>query len=252
VANLDAGWLKSINYFKEIPSTQDYAMEMARSGAEEGTLVVSETQGSGRGRKGSAWFSPKGGLWFSFILRPELAQLYIPTLSLSMGLAVCRGIERLTGLDVSIKWPNDIYLENRKLAGVLADMEADSGKVRYVVIGVGINTNVDTSDYLPELKGNIVSLAEAGHSVDNLELMGLVLEEAGKIYGVFKESGFGRIIGDIKHRCRMLGKTIKVTDRSFGKTIQGQAFDITERGGLLIRSDSGIMMEMFSGSAEVL
>lgn len=252
MANPETGWVKNINYFKDIPSTQDYAIGLARSGAEEGTLVVSETQSSGKGRRGSAWASPKGGLWFSFVLRPEMEQMMAPALSLSMGLAVCSGIQRLTGLEVSIKWPNDICIGKKKLAGVLADMETGDGKVKHVVIGVGINTNIKTGDLPPELRESAVSLSSAGCIVDNLALMGLVLEEAGRIYGIFKKTGFSPILEDIKLRCPMLGRAVRVTERSFGKVVQCAAVDITAKGGLLVKTDSGIMMEMFAGSVEVL
>ena len=106
---MKAKWIKDIQYFEELPSTQDYALDLARQGAQGGTLVLAQRQTKGRGRKMNSWFSPAGGLWFSLILRPGMVPLYIPTLNLGMGLAVVRGVKKITGIPASLHWPNDIY-----------------------------------------------------------------------------------------------------------------------------------------------
>ena len=250
--NLDVSWVKSINCFQELPSTQDLALQLAKEGAEEGTLVVSEAQNSGRGRRGSRWFSPKGGLWFSFILKPAMAVDPAAALNLGIGLAVIRALKKTAGIDTLIKWPNDILCGGKKLGGIIADAGTGKEGPIYIVAGIGINTNVPAEDFPPELRDSAVSLQGLGRSVDNLELMGSILEETGRMYTVFTRDGFGPILAEVKKNCYTIGKRIRVPGAGNYGTLTGKAADISKKGGLILKTDAGDIKEIFTGNVETI
>ena len=250
--NLDVSWVKNINYFQELPSTQDLALQLAKEGAEEGTLVVSEAQNSGRGRRGSSWFSPKGGLWFSFVLRPAVTADPAAALILGIGLAVIRAIKKTAGFDALIKWPNDILCGGKKLGGIIADAGTGKEGPVYVVAGIGINTNVPADAFPPQIRDTAVSLQGLGRSADNLELMGRILEETGRMYGVFARDGFGPILSEVKKNCYTIGKRIRVSGAGSYGTLTGMAADISRKGGLLLKTDAGDLIEVFSGNVEMI
>jgi BirA family biotin operon repressor/biotin-[acetyl-CoA-carboxylase] ligase len=252
VISLDTSWVKGINYFRELPSTQELALKLAKEGAEEGTLVVSESQSRGRGRRGNSWFSPKGGLWFSFILRPAVPVSRLAALNLGMGLAALRGIKKLADADVSVRWPNDIQCAGRKLGGIIADAGPCPGRAACAVIGIGINTNIAMKDFPAGLRESAVSLQELGYTVDNLELLGRVLEEAGTVYRVFCAKGFAAIAGEVKKSCSTIGRKVRVAGPGAGQPAEGEALDITGNGGLLLKTVSGETKEIISGCLEII
>lgn len=252
--NLKSDWIKDVNYFMELPSTQDHAIALARSGAAEGTLVISEVQTRGKGRRSAGWHSPVGGLWFSFVLRPSVAPAGITMLSLGMGLSVLRAVKKTTGLDVCIKWPNDIFLEGKKAGGILIDMESVSGRCEYVVTGVGLNTNVNTSEFPQELKEKVSSFCEAaGRTVDNMKMLAAILKETEKVYGLFKAGKVSCVLEDVKKHCFITGRKVRLagTDGDNGFA-EGRAKGISEKGGFLLELDGGEIKEFFSGSLEIL
>lgn len=246
-------WIKDVQYFEELTSTQDYALSLAEKGAQEGTLVISERQTKGRGRRMNSWISPSGGLWFSLVLRPGKVPFYIPALNLGVGLAVVRGIKKIAGIPVSLRWPNDIYFNEKKLGGILVEMGAKGDFLEFVVIGVGLNTNINPDDFAPAIRERATSVRnEIGNSVDNFSLLEEILSEFEKVYETFKRKGFQPILKDIKENCSLLGRRISVTDGEEKLPIEGQALDIGENGALLVRLDSGAVTRVLSGRVEVM
>ncbi|MBI5355599.1 MAG: biotin--[acetyl-CoA-carboxylase] ligase [Candidatus Aenigmarchaeota archaeon] len=154
---------------KSLPSTNTYAKKLAGDG--KNAVVVALTQTRGRGRNGKKWFSPKGGLWFSVILRPKSPNLIQAIASL----AVLRSIKKL-GLKPKIKWPNDVYINGRKISGVLSE-SSFSGKLDYVVVGIGINANFALKMLPKELRKASTTLADEGVFIGTMELLDLVLLE---------------------------------------------------------------------------
>jgi BirA family biotin operon repressor/biotin-[acetyl-CoA-carboxylase] ligase len=143
---------KDIHYFKEVDSTNDVAKYLAENGAEEGTVVVAEIQNRGKGRRGKTWISPPGGVWMSIILRPDIPTSKAPQLTLVTGVAVAETLKKELKLDVGIKWPNDILIGNKKVCGILTEVNASVNKVNYVIVGIGIDMNVDVPLFPPELQ----------------------------------------------------------------------------------------------------
>ena len=143
LSRLETAWAGcEIVYFNETDSTNRQARMLAGDGARHGTLVIADTQSAGRGRRGRGWISPAGeGIFMSLIVRPDVPPSQVAKMSLTLALAVAKAIERVTGLDARIKWPNDIVIGGRKICGLLLEMDATAKKVKSIVAGVGINVH---------------------------------------------------------------------------------------------------------------
>jgi BirA family biotin operon repressor/biotin-[acetyl-CoA-carboxylase] ligase len=161
-----------LHHFSVLASTSSLALALARQGAEQGTVVQADSQTGGRGRNGRQFCSPPGGLYFSLILRPELAPADFPLLTLAAGVGLSRGISKTAGIRPQLKWPNDLYLEGRKLGGILTESgPLRAGLPEFVVVGVGINAAAPPEQFPPELRGRIITLAEAGAELSSADLL---------------------------------------------------------------------------------
>ncbi len=175
-------------------STNRVAMEMAESGAPHGTVVVADAQTAGRGRMGRRWLSPAGkNLYVSLLLRPSVPTVEAPTLALVAGVALADAVEAV-GVPATLKWPNDLYCGGRKAAGILAEMASDPDGVRHVVIGVGLNVNVEEADFPPDLRGTATSLRIcAGRAFRRVDLLARLLDAFGARYAEFLGGGFASL-----------------------------------------------------------
>jgi BirA family biotin operon repressor/biotin-[acetyl-CoA-carboxylase] ligase len=136
-----AGWGRPFFYFEETTSTQEEAKSRAARGLEAGALFIAGRQTAGRGRLGRTWESPAGGLWYSLVLRPEMPPAAVPSLTLVAALDWALTLQDATGLDAKVKWPNDVWVGKRKVAGILTEMSSEADRVHWVVLGVGLNVN---------------------------------------------------------------------------------------------------------------
>ncbi len=223
---------------QRVASTSDLAKELARSGEEEGSVVAAEEQTRGRGRVGRAWLSPRGGLWFSLILRPSIAPHEAPRITLAFGAAVAKTLRRLYHLDASIKWPNDVLIGERKVCGILTEVEAELDVLTFLVAGVGINANNSTRSFPEEIRKGATSLREElGRSVDRNELLAELLNEFERSYEVFLKSGKGSLLMDWQDLCSTLGRKVRIlTPR---ETLEGEAVAIDREGALLVKTSTG-------------
>ena len=240
---------KNIIFLREVGSTNDLAKELAGYGAVEGTVVVAETQTAGRGRLDRGWVSPKGGLWFSVVLRPELKPAEAVGLVFVAGLAVAEVLRKLYGLKVETKWPNDVLVKGRKVCGILTEMNTTGEKVNYVIVGVGVNANFDVKKAFPEdLKTVATSLEnELGRKVRLEELFRALLEKLENIYGLFLEEGFGPVLGKWKTYAGFLGCQVEVASRT--EKWVGLALDVENDGALIMRLEDGTVKRVFVGDA---
>jgi BirA family biotin operon repressor/biotin-[acetyl-CoA-carboxylase] ligase len=237
---------KDIHYFKEVDSTNDVAKYLAENGAEEGTVVVAEIQNRGKGRRGKTWISPPGGVWMSIILRPDIPPSKAPQLTLVTGVAVAETLKKELKLDVGIKWPNDILIGNKKVCGILTEVNASINKVNYVVVGIGIDMNVDVPLFPPDLQKGATSLKnELDTEINGAILVQKFLLNLEKLYNQFTDGKFP----DILNEWRFLSKTIgsKVEVRTRGKTIRGDAVGINKDGILILELDDGSLRKIISG-----
>ena len=234
-------------WYPDVPSTNDLAAALAEGGAREGCVVVANAQSGGRGRQGRTWVSPPGaGLYVSAVLRP--AEHAVPLLTIAAGVAVADGIHAATGLAPDLKWPNDVFVGGRKVAGVLA--EASSSAVRadlqvgpnrgieYVVLGFGIN--VMPAVYPAEVAVRATNLEEElGRAVDRGLLLAECLCGLAARYGDLQRGRIDAVVAAWRGRAAsMLG--CRVQWNAAGGTIEGVADDIDDTGALVVRTHAGL------------
>lgn len=226
-----------------VDSTMNAAFQLAFEGAVEGALICSESQAKGKGRLGRQWKSPaRKGIYASIILRPEFHPSDVARITLLSAVAVCEAVRKFSGIQAVIKWPNDLLVGNKKLAGILMELSAEMDSVRFVIVGIGINVNTPLS-LLPL---NATSLKnETGQKYSRVGLLQEVLRCLESWYGILKKHGFAPVAKKWKEFSSMIGRDICIEDA--GKKIKGKAVDIDEYGRLMIRTDSGMMIKKMSG-----
>ncbi len=261
---------KKIYHFREIDSTNDFAIELARKGIEEGTVVVAEIQTKGKGRLGREWSSPFGGLWISIILRPKILPTQAPRMTVIAALGVAKTIKELYSLDAFIKWPNDVLIWSRpetirangrirkkesrvfkKVCGILTEMGAEQDTVNYVVIGIGANLNIDIRKFPIEFRKDATSIEkELGRKIDRVEFTRRMLEEIENFYLLFKKRGFAPILREWKKISATLGRRVKAV--SGRRIIEGKAIDIDSDGALIIRTEEGKKERILAGDVTLM
>lgn len=232
---------RSVRYYQSTLSTMDDAAEWARSGAEDGAVVVAETQTASRGRLGRRWVSDTGNLYFSVLFRPDVAAL--PLLSPLASVAVARSIRQVVGLYPAVKWPNDITIDGRKVAGVLAESTMSGARIERAIVGIGVNVALDVSSD-PEIATTATSLNDlADPEVDRSELLRCILRHMDALYLDLRR---GRSpIQEWRRWLDTLGQRVVVTHH--GVSNGGVAEDIDEHGNLMLRTDEGQLLTLTAG-----
>ncbi|MCD8004535.1 MAG: biotin--[acetyl-CoA-carboxylase] ligase [Oscillospiraceae bacterium] len=234
-----------------VDSTNNYAKRLANEGAPHGTVVLAEAQLGGRGRQGNSFSSPAGkGLYLSAILRPELEPAQAVNLTAWIAVAVCDGLERAVGVRPGIKWINDIILNGRKLCGILTEMglEAESGRLQFVVVGIGVNVSQAEEDFGEDLAPKAVSLAQAGYPLRRAELAAAIIRELDRLAKAFpqeKQSYLERYRRD----CLTVGRPVRLLQR--GTTQEAFAQGIDDQFGLVVRLPDGTEQTVTSGDVSV-
>ncbi len=231
---------KEIIHKITLDSTQDLALKIAER-KPEGTVIIAEEQTKGKGRLGREWYSPQGGIWFSLILKPRIELWNITLLPLAIGLAIADPLTKLN-LDVRLKWPNDLVINNKKVAGILLDVSAEEAKINYIVIGVGINANIE-DDRLLELNATSIK-RELGYEIDRVKLMQDILRSIEYRYEHFNEC-----LDDYKARCITLNKRVKV--KTLNEEFVGDAVNIDTDGSLIIVLDDNSIRRVFSSEVSL-
>jgi BirA family transcriptional regulator, biotin operon repressor / biotin---[acetyl-CoA-carboxylase] ligase len=231
---------KTIIYKETTTSTQNIALTLAEKNNTHGTAVIAEQQTGGRGRLKRKWLSPRGGIWISVILRPTISTAASTMLPFVAAVAVCDAVREATGLDATLKWPNDVMVKGKKVAGILLDLSAEAETINYAVIGIGINANVESKKMRLEREGRpaVTSLSdELGHNVNRLYLTGLLMEKLEKYLVLLEEKGPSTMVTMWRQRTDMLGRRVLTTQQ--GKEISGTAKDVANDGALIIASAAG-------------
>ncbi|MBO4852563.1 MAG: biotin--[acetyl-CoA-carboxylase] ligase [Schwartzia sp.] len=230
---------KKMVHYEEIPSSNNEAKKLALDGAPDGTVVVAEAQGAGKGRLSRGWYSPaRKGIWFSVVLRPDFLPQDAPKCTLMAAVAVVRAMKDM-GFPVGIKWPNDV-LDNkgRKLVGILTELSAEMERINFVVIGTGINVNLWPEDFPDDIKDIATSLGMLrGGKVDRVELFARVLEALDDLYLSVEKKGFGDVLDEWRRYSVTLGQEVNVI--GVKETFSGTAADIDADGALLIDTPEG-------------
>jgi len=239
--------------YKKVDSTNTIAYSLAENGSRDGLVVLSEEQTKGKGRLGRSWASPpKGGVYMSCMLKPDITPREIPRITLLAAVAVTEAIRDFTGLPAMIKWPNDVLINDRKVCGILTEMKAEQDGVAFVIVGIGVNVNTSRGQ-LPaggsSLKEELKRISRRD-SLSRLELVRKMLERLDEEYARLKEDGFAPIIERWRHLSAMLGSRVKVSLHDGG--FAGVVHDMDADGSLVVRLESGFLKTVSSGDVTMV
>lgn len=234
---------RRVIYFETLESTMREAFRLASDGAVEGTLVVAEHQSKGKGRLGRDWVSPKGqGIYMSLVLRPDMGPNDAAKITLLTAVSLCEAVNASAKVKATIKWPNDVLLNGKKIAGILTEMSADMDRVHFLVVGIGLNVNTP----LRQLPSQAASLrTESGNLYRRMDILKAVLKQFENDYKTAQANGFK----DVLCRWRKLSVTLgqKIQFENAGVWEQGEAVDIDDNGALIIKTMSGKKIKKISG-----
>jgi BirA family biotin operon repressor/biotin-[acetyl-CoA-carboxylase] ligase len=242
---------RDIRVFEETTSTNDLIEKLARDNVKEGVVVFAESQTRGRGRLGRKWMSPaRKGLWFSVLLRPALRPQAVTQLTIGAATALRRAIELHTGLKPEIKWPNDIIVQRKKVAGILTELSAEPDRVKYVVLGIGVDVNLNATDFPADLRPLATSLkAESGKTVSRAELAIAILRELDADYARILRSDFASVADEWEKHCTTLGREVRIQIGE--RQIRGRVESLGEDGALLLRTEHGHLERIIGGDVTV-
>jgi len=231
---------KQVYYFDSIDSTQNQALKMAGESANNGTVIIAAKQTGGKGRSGRRWVSPEGGIWFSVILQPKFNISITTLFPIASALALSNALEKTFKISPELKWPNDLTIKGKKVAGILVDASLESNRIENMVLGVGINFNIDAKQIEKMLKGTpnfygVASLSEQKKKIKPIQLIQTFFIELEKIYNLLNTKQTKKIISEWTKRSSTIGKNVELNTRD-GK-IKGKAIRIDEDGALVLDND---------------
>jgi BirA family transcriptional regulator, biotin operon repressor / biotin---[acetyl-CoA-carboxylase] ligase len=240
---------RNIVYTENTSSTNDDAKKAAERGEDEGTVFISEVQTSGRGRMYREWkTAPVEAIAMTILIRPQIAPSQAPTITPVLALSIIEALRELTGLEVQIKWPNDIFLEGKKIGGILTEMNSGMDEVKYIVIGMGLNVNQVEMDLA--LINIATSLRIISGKTFNRELIiSKVLDKFENNYDAFNKFGLTYFSNDLKAYSSILGK--EVIAISGLEMIEGVAEDLDEAGNLLLRIEGDKLKTIIYGDVSI-
>jgi BirA family biotin operon repressor/biotin-[acetyl-CoA-carboxylase] ligase len=250
--NLNTKYIgKKVIYFDSIDSTNNEAKKLANLGEDEGTVIIAEEQKMGRGRLGRQWVSPKyKGIWMSIILRPDINPIHVSKTTQIAAAAVCKSLLDMN-IQALIKWPNDIVLSGKKVCGILTEMSAELNRVNYVIVGMGINVNVELEEFHDEVKKVATSLKiEQGEYIQRKKLVAMILNNFENLYEEFiVNESIDKSIKICREFSALIGKDIKIIER--GNETKCKAIDLSKEGKLIVQYDDGRVEEIISGEVSV-
>jgi BirA family biotin operon repressor/biotin-[acetyl-CoA-carboxylase] ligase len=233
------GLKRKLYHFYQVDSTMNVARRLARQGVEAGTIVVAESQVGGRGRLDRTWISPKEGIYLTIILRPAMSAVHAPRINLMAAVAVARVIRSLFGVMAVLKWPNDVLVGEKKICGILAEMEAEIDAVHYVNVGIGLNVNASVA----REEKNATSLKEElGRPVSRKEVLISVLDEIDRQQALLTGDG---LLEQWRALNTTLGKDVKIV--MLDGEIRGKALDIDTNGALVVKDRKGDLHRILTG-----
>ena len=244
------GKVSKIFHYQEIDSTNNKAKQLAAEGVENGSLIVAERQTAGRGRRGRTWISDEmDNIYMSVLLRPKFAPDKAPMLTLVMAYSVAKAIRKLTGMNIQIKWPNDLVWNGRKLVGILTEMSVKEGKIEYVVVGVGVNVN--TEHFAKEVEDTAVSIRQAtGEMWEKETLITAIMQQFLEDYKVFEQvedlsniqTAYNELLVNAGREVCILGEK---------ESYHAKALGINKFGELIVLREDGTQEAIYAGEVSV-
>lgn len=229
---------RKIEHFTVVDSTNDVAKKLAKDGACEGTVVIADMQKRGRGRFGRSWSSPSGGIWLSVILRPDIGseRVSLSLLPLIAGSAVANVLKGLYDINAHVRWPNDVLIGGKKVSGILTELDANEN---FVVVGIGINANIDLNTLPAEVRKMATTLkTELKREVSKTALINRLFSELDDMYNRFNT-------GSAIINCSTIKKRVKVITKE--RELIGIAEEIDETGALILHLEDGSVERIISG-----
>jgi BirA family biotin operon repressor/biotin-[acetyl-CoA-carboxylase] ligase len=241
------GRWREIVWRAEVDSTQRLARERARAGAPEGTVVIAEAQSAGRGRLGRHWHSPPGtNLYCTLILRPARPPAVVPQLALVAGVAVADAVCEALGRAAQLKWPNDVLVDGRKVAGILTELEGEAERVSFVLVGIGVNVNADPATFPDDIAAGATSLrVAAGAPLDRIAFTAGLLAAVEARYGQFLAGGFAAIRPAFEATAFLTGRAVRVSGPD--AAAHGRVVGVDDDGALLLARDGGGTQRVLAG-----
>jgi BirA family biotin operon repressor/biotin-[acetyl-CoA-carboxylase] ligase len=238
-----------VHHYFRVPSTNSEAMQAAAAGAPEGSVFLAEEQTAGRGRGGHSWTSPpSSGIYCSLVVRPPMSPADALVLSMMAGVAVADAIRHVTGTRPDLRWPNDLLLDDKKFCGILTEMNAEVTRVRYAVVGIGVNVN--QQEFPPELQPIATSLLMAtGRAWSRVELTAALLQSLDRAYSALISQNIAAAKQDIfreleQHSSYVRGKKVHVEEEG---GYEGITAGLDERGFLLVETNKGVRTVLSGG-----
>lgn len=243
---------REIRYLAETDSTNRQAYALGEAGAGEGLVVIADRQTAGKGRMGRTWASPPGvNLYLSILLRPPLPPQAAPQLTFVSTLAVSRAIRAVSGLEPTHKWPNDVLIDGRKVAGLLNEMSAETDRLRFVVLGIGVNLNMTADQFPAELRMPATSLLLAGgEPVSRAHFARTLLQQLDALYAEYLLRGPAPIMAAWEARCDLVGRRVEIDESGSGK-VCGTVAGIDRDGALLLTLADGSTERVLAGDVRV-
>jgi len=245
-------FVRAIDFHATVDSTNRVASNRAMNGAEEGTVIIADSQTGGRGRLGRVWQSPPGvNLYLSVILRPVIETFRAPQLTLMTGVAVAETMREYGGRDITIKWPNDVLIGGKKVSGILTEIRTERGKIDFVVVGMGVNINIEKALFHTDFRRTSTSLKEEtarSHSRSRFTVR--LLETFVTWYERYCAQGFAPVKKEWMEYAGITGKFIKVTDRDTVR--EGTVVGLDENGALLLKEPDGEATCVLSGDVTII
>jgi len=234
---------RRIEWRLHVHSTQEELKSIADE-VSDGTVLLAESQYGGRGRRGRSWFSPVGGIWLSVLLKPAWPESH-QVLTLAFAAAAARAVSTVTKLSVGLKWPNDLMVRSRKVAGILAEAVYKGKNLTHMIAGLGVNANVDDASLPETIRSTSTSLnRECGRDVDRNLLTSKILEEMDSSYRAFESGRTNELLEDVRKSCCTLGRRVRAT--TVDGVLEGQALDLGKDGQLLVQSRDGTVVHLYS------
>jgi BirA family biotin operon repressor/biotin-[acetyl-CoA-carboxylase] ligase len=240
---------RDIRVFEQTTSTNDIAARLAQDGVKEGAVIFAESQSKGRGRLGRNWMSPpRKGLWFSILLRPNMRPQAATQLTVAAATALVRAIQQQTEIEPEIKWPNDILIGGKKVAGILTELTAELERVKDIVLGIGVDVNID--EFPADLRKIATSLKiENGSHVDRPALAAAMLRELDRDYARICAGEFAEVAEEWQERCTTIGQEVSI--RLGDRVVRGMAESLDSEGAMLLRTEHGHLERIIGGDVTI-
>ncbi len=240
---------RRMRFFESIPSTIWYGKDLADQGGLDdlhGLVIIAEEQTGGVGRMGRAWVSPSGGIWVTIVMQPKVPIDHLFMLTLAGSVSVARVLRKMFDIGALIKWPNDIIIGDKKVAGILLELGAQGDQVKYCLVGMGIDANISVENLNESIRHMITSIShEVNHDVDRAALLAAILKEFEARYDMIAQGEYDAVIREWKNFSSTIGRRVRIN--TLRNSFEGEAVDIDPTGALVVRKDNGKIEKVIAG-----